>query len=113
MTQHTSLTEKQKFWLEHVQDASGQASRCELMLKANGLSVRAFETELEALLLGIRMVGVWSDPALGRAAESAAGKIDAALPERLRPELERMALLVPPFGPEPEEDCSGIVNLAT
>jgi predicted DNA-binding transcriptional regulator YafY len=60
------------------------------------------ETELEALLLGIRMVGVWSDPALARAAESAAGKIDAALPERLRPELERMALLVPPFGPESE-----------
>lgn len=60
------------------------------------------ETELEALLLGIRMVGVWSDPDLAQAADSAATKIDAVLPERLRPELERNALLVPPFGPEPE-----------
>lgn len=57
--------------------------------------------ELEALLLGVRMVGVWSDLALGRAAQRAVSKIEAVLPERLQSELNRMALLVPPTGPEP------------
>ena len=60
------------------------------------------EEELEALLLGVNMVGVWSDPALGDAARRAVGKIEAALPERLRGELARNALLVPPYGPGPE-----------
>lgn len=59
------------------------------------------EEELEALLLGVRMVGVWSDPALAVAAERAVSKIEAVLPERLQTELERVALLVPPTGPEP------------
>jgi len=58
--------------------------------------------ELEALLLGIRMVEVWGDPNLGRAAARAAQRIEAVLPDRLRPELARADLLVPPFGPEPE-----------
>ena len=55
------------------------------------------EEELEALLLGMRMVGVWSDPALGGAAERAVAKIEAVLPERLRAELSRNVLLVPDF----------------
>ena len=60
------------------------------------------EEELEALLLGVNMVGVWSDPALAEAARRAVGKIEAALPERLHGELTRNALLVPPYGTEPE-----------
>ena len=60
------------------------------------------QAELEALLLGIQMVGVWSDSELAQAAERAAAKIDAVLPERLRPELDRNDLLVPPFGPDEE-----------
>jgi predicted DNA-binding transcriptional regulator YafY len=58
------------------------------------------EEELEALLLGVRMVGVWSEPILAKAAERAVARIEAVLPERLQPELARMAILVPPFGPE-------------
>lgn len=58
------------------------------------------EEELEALLLGVRMVGVWSDPLLAEAAERAVARIEAVLPERLVPELTRNTMLVPPFGPE-------------
>lgn len=60
------------------------------------------EEELEALLLGVRMVGVWSDPVLASAAERAVARIEAVLPERLQPELARKTLLVAPFGPEAE-----------
>ncbi|WP_293268587.1 YafY family protein [Neptunomonas sp.] len=38
--------------------------------------------ELEALLLGVRMVQGWSDKALGKAADSALSKIRSVLPER-------------------------------
>jgi len=58
------------------------------------------EEELEALLLGVRMVGVWSEPILAKAAERAVARIEAVLPERLLPELARTAILVPPYGPE-------------
>ncbi len=60
------------------------------------------EEELEALLLGVRMVGVWTDPVLANAAERAVARIEAVLPERLVPELSRNTILVPPFGPEAE-----------
>jgi predicted DNA-binding transcriptional regulator YafY len=60
------------------------------------------EEELEALLLGVRMVGVWSDPVLANAAERAVARIEAVLPERLVPELARKTFLVAPFGPEAE-----------
>jgi predicted DNA-binding transcriptional regulator YafY len=53
--------------------------------------------ELAALALGSRMVKGWSDPELGRAAERALLKIEAALPERLRNDRTRDALLVPGF----------------
>jgi predicted DNA-binding transcriptional regulator YafY len=56
------------------------------------------EEELEALLLGVRMVGVWTDPLLANAAERAVARIEAVLPERLLPELSRNTILVPPFG---------------
>ena len=41
------------------------------------------EAELEALLLGVRMVQGWSDKQLGSAADSALQKIRAVLPDRL------------------------------
>lgn len=53
--------------------------------------------ELAALALGSRMVQGWSDAELGRAAERALLKIEAALPAALKPRLERQALLVPDF----------------
>jgi predicted DNA-binding transcriptional regulator YafY len=58
------------------------------------------EEELEALLLGVRMVGVWTEPVLAEAAERAVARIEAVLPERLLPELSRTAILVPPYGPD-------------
>ncbi len=58
------------------------------------------EDELEALLLGMRMVSVWSDPQLADAAERAVARIEAVLPERLTPELARNTIMVPPYGPE-------------
>lgn len=53
--------------------------------------------ELAALLLGMRMVQAWTDPALAGAAARAAARIEAALPERLLGEFAREELLVPDF----------------
>lgn len=58
------------------------------------------EEELEALLLGVRMVCVWSEPMLANAAQRAVARIEAVLPERLVPELARTDIMVPPYGPD-------------
>lgn len=42
------------------------------------------EDEIEALVLGARVVRGWGDPALARAAEDVLAKVEAALPARLR-----------------------------
>ncbi|MEM7307484.1 MAG: YafY family protein [Planctomycetota bacterium] len=55
------------------------------------------EDELEALVLGARMVEAWADRALARRARSMLAKIEAVLPERLRPRLERVELFAPSF----------------
>lgn len=57
------------------------------------------ESELEALLLGVRMVQGWSDNQLGQAADSALQKIRAVLPERLHQQHTREEewLLVPDY----------------
>ena len=44
-------------------------------------------TEVEALVLGSRLVMSWTDPALAKAAKSALGRIESALPEELRSRL--------------------------
>jgi hypothetical protein len=44
MTQDTSLTEKQKFWLEHVQACGRSGQSMRTYAEANGLSVSAFYT---------------------------------------------------------------------
>lgn len=53
--------------------------------------------ELQALVLGARMVRGWADPALHRAAKSALDKIEHVLPDHLKPTMETQALLVPDF----------------
>ncbi len=53
------------------------------------------EEELSALILGVRMVRSWTDPALAQAAGRALAKVEATLPQRLLPALERMEMLVP------------------
>lgn len=52
--------------------------------------------ELEALVMGARMVGAWADPGLKEASEALLGKVEAVLPEGL-PRLRRMPLIVPDF----------------
>lgn len=42
------------------------------------------EQELEALMLGARIVQTWTDPELAEAAANAIAKVEAVLPERLR-----------------------------
>ena len=53
------------------------------------------EQELEALLFGVGVAKSWGDAALGEAAERILAKVDAVLPERLRPALDSQRLVVP------------------
>lgn len=60
------------------------------------------EDEIEALLLGARIVERWADPDLARAAGDLLGKIEAVLPDALRPRVQSLALVAPPGAPPPE-----------
>jgi predicted DNA-binding transcriptional regulator YafY len=51
--------------------------------------------ELEGLALGARMVGAWGDPDLGSAVSTAMTKIEAVIPEALRPVLLEAPLFAP------------------
>jgi len=62
------------------------------------------EEELEALLLGARMVRAWTDKALARGANQALLKIEHVLPDRLKPALAKQELIVPDF---PMEGMAG------
>jgi predicted DNA-binding transcriptional regulator YafY len=53
------------------------------------------EQEIEALVLGARMVESWGDSELGAAASDAIAKIEAVIPERLRSYMANTALLAP------------------
>jgi predicted DNA-binding transcriptional regulator YafY len=77
---------------------TGEAGLGYRLMKGFQLSPLMFtEEELAALLLGARMVQVWTDPGLARAAHQAMAKIEHVIPEHLRPELERQDILVPDF----------------
>jgi predicted DNA-binding transcriptional regulator YafY len=52
-------------------------------------------TELEALVLGARIVASWADAELGRAAHDVLAKVEAVLPEPLRARFTKMPLLAP------------------
>lgn len=51
--------------------------------------------ELEALVLGARVVQAYADPALARAADSALAKVELVLPEKLRRGMAARHLIVP------------------
>jgi predicted DNA-binding transcriptional regulator YafY len=51
--------------------------------------------EIEALVLGARIVSSWTDPTLARAATEVLTKIEAVLPERLKPRFEHTAMFAP------------------
>lgn len=53
--------------------------------------------ELQALVLGMRMVRSWSDAGLGRAAQSALAKVENVLPPERRHAMESSAFTVPDF----------------
>ena len=67
------------------------------------------EQEVEALLLGARIVETWTDPALAEAAADVIAKVEAVIPERLRRHMAETALLAPadhyrePISVEPEQ----------
>jgi len=53
------------------------------------------EQEIEALVLGVRIVESWADPKLAEAAGGVIAKIEAVVPDRLRRHMEETALLAP------------------
>ena len=55
------------------------------------------EAEIEALVLGARIVESWADNELAEAASDAIAKIEAVIPERLRGFMANTALLAPPM----------------
>ena len=58
--------------------------------------------EVEALVLGTRVVNSWADSGLGRAAESALQRISAALPDDLRDRVFDSRLYAPGFHVSPD-----------
>ena len=54
------------------------------------------EQEIEALVLGARIVESWADPELAAAAANALAKIQAVIPSRLRDYMVNTALMAPP-----------------
>jgi predicted DNA-binding transcriptional regulator YafY len=55
------------------------------------------EDEIEALVLGTRVVSSWADEGLAKAAESALARIEAALPDKLKARLTGSRLFAPSF----------------
>ena len=53
------------------------------------------EQEIEALVLGVRIVESWADPELAEAAGNVIAKVEAVIPERLRRHMAETALLAP------------------
>lgn len=53
--------------------------------------------ELQALMLGARLVEAWADPEMGKAVRSAMGKVESVLPEPLQAAMLRTALFGPPL----------------
>ena len=54
------------------------------------------EHEIEALVLGARIVESWTDVELAEAAANLIAKVEAVIPERLRQQMADIALLAPP-----------------
>jgi predicted DNA-binding transcriptional regulator YafY len=70
--------------------------------------------EVEALVLGSRVVSSWADAGLGKAAEAALDRIAAALPDELRQRLIESRLFAPGFHvPEAVVERLGLLREAT
>ncbi len=55
------------------------------------------EAEIEAMVLGARVVSSWGDAALAKAATDALARVEAALPDRLKARLEGTRMYAPGF----------------
>lgn len=53
--------------------------------------------ELDALVLGTRIVGAWGDPDLAKAAQAVLDKVRVVIPERMRGQLDEPILFAPDF----------------
>ncbi len=53
------------------------------------------EEEIEALVLGVRIVESWADPRLAKAAANVIAKVESVVPQRLRRVMAETALLAP------------------
>ncbi len=53
--------------------------------------------ELEALMLGVKMLKAWSGAELAKSSQSALDKIEAVIPEELKKNIENSKLFVPDF----------------
>ena len=53
------------------------------------------EQEIEALVLGARIIESWADPGLAEAAGNVIAKVETVIPERLRRQMAETALLAP------------------
>ncbi len=56
------------------------------------------QDEIEALVLGVKMLKTWSGNQLGQSAQSALDKIEAVMPNERRVELEQQKLFAPNYG---------------
>ena len=72
------------------------------------------EAEVEALLLGVRMVESWSNSKMASAASSALAKIHAVLPEKLHETSVQQPewVIVPKFSPQQTEQFSEQISAA-
>jgi predicted DNA-binding transcriptional regulator YafY len=61
--------------------------------------------ELQALVLGARLVEAWADPEMGIAVRSAMSKVESVLPEPLQAAMLRTALFGPPMRVPHEADA--------
>jgi len=80
---------------------TGEAGQGYRLLRGFQLPPLMFnEEEIEALLLGARMVRAWTDKGLAKAAHQALQKIEHVVPDKLKPLLERNEMIVPDFSME-------------
>lgn len=77
---------------------TGEAGQGYRLLRGFQLPPLMFnEEEIEALLLGARMVRAWTDKELASAAHQALQKIEHVIPDKLKPLLDRNDMIVPDF----------------
>jgi predicted DNA-binding transcriptional regulator YafY len=68
------------------------------------------EVEIEAMVLGARVVSSWGDASLAKAASDALARVESALPERLRSRIDATRLYAPGFH-VPQDVAAALTDL--